>query len=146
MVHSVCSSPGPTTADNKIPTKHLHYDVAQASPATMSGIADMPAVPVVIQPRFSMSSLAALHSSSFAKGFSNGERQAAARALLKHDVHVDGAHYHTREPGGLHPSYVAFNSYTSSNERSITQEEIVKAALQDVFDAVSFLSVLIVIY
>jgi hypothetical protein len=148
MVRSVCSSPGPTTADNKIPTKHLHYNVAQASPspATMSGIADMPAVPVVIQPRFSMSSLAALHSSSFAKGFSNGERQAAARALLKHDVHVDGAHYHTREPGGLHPSYVAFNSYMSSNERSITQEEIVKAALQDVFDAVSFLSVLIVIY
>jgi hypothetical protein len=70
----------------------------------------------------------------------------SSRALLKHDVHVDGAHYHTREPGGLHPSYVAFNSYTSSNERSITQEEIVKAALQDVFDAVSFLSVLIVIY
>jgi hypothetical protein len=147
MVRSVCSSPTATADDDKIPTKHLHYDVAQESPATMSGIADRPAVPpVVIQPRFSISSLAALHSSSFATGFSNGERQAAGRALLKHDVHIDGAHYHTRKPCGLHPSYVAFNSYTSSNERSITQEEIVKAALQDVFDAVSFLSFPIVIY
>jgi len=149
MVRSVCSSPTATVDDDRISTEHLHDDVAQESPspAIMSGIADRPAVlPVVIQPRFSISSLAALHSSSFATGFSNGERQAAGRALLKHDVHIDGAHYHTRKPCGLHPSYVAFNSYTSSNERSITQEDIVKAALQDVFDAVSFLSFPIIIY
>lgn len=94
---------------------------------------------VYIQPRFSMSSLAALHLSSFAQGFSNEEQQSAARALLRHDAHVDGAHYHTRKPGGLHPSNIAFNSYTSSDERSITEEEFMKASLQDVFDAVSFL-------
>jgi hypothetical protein len=33
---------------------------------------------------------------------------------------------------------IAFNSYTSSDEPTITQEAFADAALQDVFDAVSF--------
>ncbi|OAX30777.1 hypothetical protein K503DRAFT_788246 [Rhizopogon vinicolor AM-OR11-026] len=68
---------------------------------------------------------------------SNMERQAAARALLRHGAHVDGTHLLTRKTGGLHPSYIAFNSYTSPDEKSITHEEFVEAALQDLFDAVA---------
>ncbi|KAG1758476.1 hypothetical protein EDD22DRAFT_745858, partial [Suillus occidentalis] len=86
---------------------------------------------------FSMSSLAALHLSSFAQGFSNEEQQSAAHALLRHGAHVDGAHYHTQKPSGLHPSNIAFNSYTSSDEWSITKEVFMKASLQDVFDTIT---------
>jgi hypothetical protein len=130
MVHSVYA-PSPTTSNKSLPSENPRA----GSPETMSGVMDKPAQ---VPARFSMSSLAALHLSSFAQGFSNGERQAAARALLKHEAHVDGTHYHTRKPGGLHPSHIAFNSYTSSNEPSITQEDFLNAALQDLFDAVSF--------
>lgn len=72
-----------------------------------------------------------------AGNFSDSECQAAARALLRHDAHLDGTHCLTRKPGGLHPSYIAFNSYTSPDEKSITHEEFVEAALCDLFDAVS---------
>ncbi|KAG1802712.1 uncharacterized protein HD556DRAFT_1196475, partial [Suillus plorans] len=86
---------------------------------------------------FTLASVAALHCSSFAPGHSNSERQAAARALLRHDSHLDGAHYHTRTPAGLHPSYIAFNeALTSPDEKMITHEEFVEATLQDIFDAV----------
>lgn len=94
--------------------------------------------PVLLQPQFALSSLAAIHSSSFALGFSNAERQAAARAILRHNAHIDGTHYHTQKRGSLHPSHIAFNLYTSSDEPTIMQEAFAKAALQDVFDAVSF--------
>lgn len=90
---------------------------------------------------FTIASVAALHSSSFAPGYSNSERQAAARALLRHDSHLDGTHYHTRTPAGLHPSYIAFNkALASPDKRMITHEEFVEAALQDIFDAVSLIS------
>ncbi|KAG0708286.1 hypothetical protein DFH29DRAFT_774834, partial [Suillus ampliporus] len=87
--------------------------------------------------QFSLFSLAAIHSSSFARGFSNAERQAAARAILRHNAHIDGTHYHTRKPGGLHPLHIAFNSYTSSDEPTITQEAFADATLQDVFDTLA---------
>lgn len=93
---------------------------------------------VVGSRRFTMSSLAALHNSArFAPGFSNNEWQAAARALLRHDVHIDGAHYQTRTIGGLHPLYIGFNEPTNETERTLTHSELTEAALQDVFDAVS---------
>ncbi|KAG1855813.1 hypothetical protein C8R48DRAFT_675149 [Suillus tomentosus] len=85
---------------------------------------------------FTLASVTALHRSLFALGHSNSERQAAARALLRHDSHLDGAHYHTRTPAGLHPSYIAFNeALTSPDEKMITHEEFVEATLQDIFDA-----------
>jgi hypothetical protein len=86
-----------------------------------------------------MSGIAALHTSRFAQGFSNNERQAAARALLRHDSHIDGTHYQMRTFGGLHPSYVAFNPVVEQTDgaRALTHEDLVKAGLQDVFDAVS---------
>ncbi|KAG1770858.1 hypothetical protein EV702DRAFT_1202186 [Suillus placidus] len=87
--------------------------------------------------RFTLASVAALHSSSFVSSYSNSERQAAARVLLRHDSHLDGTHYHTRTPAGLHPSYIAFNeALTSPDKRMITHEEFVEATLQDIFDAV----------
>lgn len=88
--------------------------------------------------RFNLASIAALHSSKFAEGFSNNERQAAARALLRHDVHIDGTHYQTRTPKGLHPSYIAFNPPVEQmDKRTLTQDDLLEAGLQDIFDAVS---------
>ncbi|KAG1891631.1 uncharacterized protein F5891DRAFT_922502, partial [Suillus fuscotomentosus] len=88
---------------------------------------------------FSMASIAALtHMSAFAQGFSNNECQAAARALLRHDVHVDGSHYQTRTHRGLHPSYVAFNPLVEqTDKKTLTQDDLVEAGLQDVFDVIS---------
>ncbi|KAG1887723.1 hypothetical protein F4604DRAFT_1537135, partial [Suillus subluteus] len=89
--------------------------------------------------RFDMANIAALiHMPAFAEGFSHNERQAAARALLKHDVHIDGTHYQTRTPGGLHPSYIAFNPpVEQTDKKTLTQDDLVEAGLQDVFDAIS---------
>ncbi|KAG1836618.1 hypothetical protein F4604DRAFT_1943019 [Suillus subluteus] len=90
-------------------------------------------------PRFTPAGLAALYSNlNFALGFSNGECQAAARALLRNESHLDGTHYHTKTLSGLHPAYIAFNKIPSSTERqSLTQEEFVETALEDVFDALA---------
>ncbi|KAG2744267.1 hypothetical protein P692DRAFT_20877856 [Suillus brevipes Sb2] len=68
----------------------------------------------------------------------NTDRQAAARALLRSQSHLDGTHYHTRTPSGLHPTYIAFNDIlTSTERRGITHEEFVEAALEDVFDVLT---------
>ncbi|KAG1722923.1 uncharacterized protein EDB91DRAFT_1037364, partial [Suillus paluster] len=86
---------------------------------------------------FSIHNIGALYCSGFAEGFSNSERQAAARALLRHDAHLDGTHYQTRRPNGLHPSYVVFNSFVKTKERSISCDEFVEASLQDLFDSIT---------
>lgn len=88
---------------------------------------------------FSMQQVAALHLSTFARGFSNSERQAAARALLRHDTHVDGTHYQTRRLGGLHPSYIGFNDLPVTEERTLTRSEFTEAAMKDIFDSVRVL-------
>ncbi|KAG2740590.1 hypothetical protein P692DRAFT_20851329 [Suillus brevipes Sb2] len=90
MVHSVYA-PSPTTSNKLLPSKNPR----SGSPETMSGVMDKSAQ---VPARFSMSGLAALHLSLFAQGFSNGKRQAATCALLKHKAHIDGTHYHTRKP------------------------------------------------
>jgi len=123
------STPGPSLKHSQVPRQ------AEAAGVTTSSMS-------FPQQRFTLASLAALyHSDLFALGFSNTERQAAARALLRHDSHQDGAHYHTKTSGGLHPAYIAFNEViTSSDQRTITHEEFLEGALQDLFDAVSFLT------
>ncbi|KAG2338065.1 hypothetical protein BDR05DRAFT_855841, partial [Suillus weaverae] len=63
--------------------------------------------------------------------------QAAARALLRHDVHLDRTHYHARKPGGLHPSYAAFNPSVTTKDHSLSCEELVESSLQDVFDSIA---------
>ncbi|KAG2149220.1 hypothetical protein DEU56DRAFT_752872 [Suillus clintonianus] len=87
--------------------------------------------------KFTIPSIATLHTSTFAQGFSNNEHQVAARALLRHDVRIDGTHYQARQPGGLHPSYFGFSGTAKQTaERSLTHEELLEASLQDVFNAV----------
>ncbi|KAG2339223.1 hypothetical protein BDR05DRAFT_1003493 [Suillus weaverae] len=88
--------------------------------------------------RFTMSGLAALHDSNFAQGFSNNKHQAAARALLRHDVQIDSTHYQTKTFDGLHPSYIAFQPVQQpESERTLSQKELCEAVLQDVFDAIT---------
>ncbi|KAG2121789.1 hypothetical protein BD769DRAFT_1323540, partial [Suillus cothurnatus] len=88
---------------------------------------------------FTISELAALHCLVFAQGFSNNQHQAAARALLRHDTHIDGTHYHTKTLSGLHPSYISFHSNSQELEsgRALSPKELVEASLQDIFDAAS---------
>lgn len=95
-------------------------------------------------PRFTLAGLAAIYSNTnFTLGFSNAECQAAACALLRKESHLDGTHYHTRTPGGLHPAYVAFNKIPSFMDRpSLSHEDFVEAGLEDVFDAVRTMSIL----
>ncbi|KAG2135614.1 hypothetical protein BD769DRAFT_1326506, partial [Suillus cothurnatus] len=91
--------------------------------------------------KFAIPNLANLHNSTFAQGFSNNECQVATRALLRHDVHIDGTHYQARLPGGLHLSYFAFSSTAKqTSEKSLTYEELLEALLQDVFDTMSHLN------
>jgi hypothetical protein len=58
---------------------------------------------------FMMVNLARVNHSTFTQGFSNDERQALTRALLRHQTHLDGTHYESQTPGGLHPGYIVFN-------------------------------------
>jgi len=83
-----------------------------------------------------MATISELYSSTLAQGFSNSQHLAAIRALLRHGVHQDGAHHHTKLQGSLHPAYVAFNPAQKSEHKDLTKTGIVEASLSDVFDAV----------
>jgi hypothetical protein len=97
----------------------------------------MPSPESLGKPRFTLASVAALYSDSFAPGFSNAERHAAACALLRHESHQDGTHYHTETPGSLHPSFIKFNEILMlQDQKMITHEEFVEAALENIFDVV----------
>ncbi|KIK13619.1 hypothetical protein PISMIDRAFT_118584, partial [Pisolithus microcarpus 441] len=64
--------------------------------------------------------------------------QATAHALLRHNMHADGAHFQSRVKDGLHPAYIGFNpSMTDNKVRTLSNEELVGAALEDVFNAVT---------
>lgn len=79
---------------------------------------------------FTLASVAALHSSVFVSSYSNSERQAAAHALLRHNLHFDGTHYHIRTSTGLHLSCIVFNEVLASpDKRILTHEEFVEATL-----------------
>ena len=89
---------------------------------------------------FTIDRIMALYASPFAQGFSDQQRQAAIRALLRHGAHTDGAHYHTQTQGGLHPAYVAFNPVEKSDTptgKVFRKSELIEASVGDVFDAVS---------
>ena len=95
-------------------------------------------IPVHCFNRFTLDGLGAVYS-MFKGNFSNDERQAAARAILRHGVHVDGMHYQSRHTGGLNPSYVGLTPSTPEDkELTVSKRELVKASLKDVFDAVTF--------
>jgi len=89
---------------------------------------------------FTVAHIASIYASPFAQGFSNDQCQAAIRVLLKHGAHKDGAHYHTKSPGGLHPAYAGFNPVDKSEQKVLSRTALVEASLCDVFDAVSSIS------
>ncbi|KIJ59499.1 hypothetical protein HYDPIDRAFT_170757 [Hydnomerulius pinastri MD-312] len=86
---------------------------------------------------FTVADITALFNSPFAQDFSGNERQAAIRAILRHGAHCDGAHFHTRTPGGLHPAYAAFNHHAKLEKKLFSRTEFVEASLSDVFDAIT---------
>ncbi|KAG1735557.1 hypothetical protein EDB19DRAFT_1830226 [Suillus lakei] len=114
--------------------KHLKKPLLQQAGAEDSA---MPSPESLRKPHFTLASVAALYLDSFVPGFSNAERHAAACALLRHESHQDGTHYHTETPSSLHPSFIKFNKILMlQDQKTITHEEFVEAALEDVFDAV----------
>jgi len=86
---------------------------------------------------FTVAAITALYSLPFSQGFSNNQRQAAIRALLRHSAYEDGMHYHAKMPGGLHPAYAAFNPVDRTGNKFLSRTELIEASLGDVFDAVS---------
>ncbi|KAL4077483.1 hypothetical protein J3A83DRAFT_4368814 [Scleroderma citrinum] len=85
--------------------------------------------------QFNITNLTALYSSTFATGFSNNKCQAAAHALLRHNAHLDGAHFQSRIKGGLHPAYIGFNlNMNDKKKRALSNSELAEASLQDIFD------------
>ncbi|KAI5980554.1 hypothetical protein EDD15DRAFT_2367872 [Pisolithus albus] len=89
------------------------------------------------QNSFTVPAIASLYSSLFAQGFSISQCQAAIRALLRFGAHIDGMHYHTKSPGGLHPAYVAFNSANKPESKAIGLSDLVEASLNDIFDVIT---------
>ncbi|KAI6101871.1 hypothetical protein F5141DRAFT_965797, partial [Pisolithus sp. B1] len=63
--------------------------------------------------------------------------QATVHTLLRHNTHLDGVHFWSRMKGSLHPAYVGFNpSMLGKKAKTLSNEELAEAALQDVFDVV----------
>ncbi|KAI6016429.1 hypothetical protein PISMIDRAFT_117540 [Pisolithus microcarpus 441] len=86
---------------------------------------------------FTMAHLAALLDASLAQGYSNNEHQAVARALLRHDMHLDGTHYQTCALGGLHPFFIGFNPTPSPDEVVQSKHKLIEVCLKDLFDAIT---------
>ncbi|KAG6379831.1 hypothetical protein JVT61DRAFT_10379 [Boletus reticuloceps] len=93
---------------------------------------------IVCLPSFMTANLAALLNSGFAQGHSNNKHQAAARVLLRHDVHLDGTHYQICAPGGLHPSFIGFNPAPLPEEMAQLNCKLVDASIKDLFNAVGY--------
>ncbi|KAH7904675.1 hypothetical protein BJ138DRAFT_1236290, partial [Hygrophoropsis aurantiaca] len=82
--------------------------------------------------RFTLPNVAAIYRSSFAQGFSSAQRNAAARGTLRHNIQNDDEHLRTRNPGGLHPLYIYFNS-----PGLIDHDEFLAESTGDIFDALT---------
>ena len=71
--------------------------------------------------------------------------QSAARALLRHNAHVDNHHFEGQQNGGLHP--LATELYTKAEQHPDTARacyHLISNSFRDVLDAVSscFLAIL----
>ncbi|KAI5985007.1 hypothetical protein EDD15DRAFT_2133168, partial [Pisolithus albus] len=86
---------------------------------------------------FIVPAIASLYSSPFAQGFSISQCQAAIRALCRFGAHIDGMHYRTKSPSGLHLAYVAFNSANKPESKAIGLSGLVEASLDDIFDVIT---------
>jgi hypothetical protein len=90
--------------------------------------------------KLTSSGIAAIYSSHFYDTeFSSTERRAAARAIIRHQKHVDNEHITVRNAGGLHPMYVALHGQGEGNQQEQNEIKMVLSeSLDDVFDSVSF--------
>jgi hypothetical protein len=79
------------------------------------------------------------------KSFSRLQRKAAARALLRHDVYADGSHSSSKQPGGLHPSFIALHGIGGGNAADKQSEviELLGGTLEDTLNAVRRLSIIL---
>ncbi|KAI6037266.1 hypothetical protein BKA83DRAFT_4120790 [Pisolithus microcarpus] len=108
------------------PTTSHSKSVQPDSPKKMLG-QDNPESLSIRYSQFDITNLAALYNSTFTQ----------AHTLLRHSVHLDGAHFQSRVKGGLHPAYAGFNpNMNDKKARSLSSKELVEASLQDIFDAV----------
>ncbi|KAF8834719.1 hypothetical protein BDN67DRAFT_1016222 [Paxillus ammoniavirescens] len=89
------------------------------------------------QNHFTIAAIAALSNSSFGQDLSDDTHQAAIRAIQRHGVHCDGAHYHTQTPGGLHPAHAVFNVQRKLEKKLFSRTVLVEVSLSDVFDAIA---------
>ncbi|KAH7922385.1 hypothetical protein BV22DRAFT_983298, partial [Leucogyrophana mollusca] len=86
---------------------------------------------------FTLPGVAALYCSSFAQGFSHTNRRAAARALLRCNVHNNGDHFNTQTPGGLHLSFFQSKAESGLEEPWMTDKTFKAETAGDIFDAVA---------
>ena len=115
---------------------HFMMCISQDNTPTTKGLSSVLSDEVISNPStLTFEHLAALLNSGLAQGYSDNERQALARALLRYNAHLDGTHYSTRMRDGLHPWYVGFNPGPEETVRS--KRQLIEASLRDLFDAVS---------
>jgi hypothetical protein len=89
-------------------------------------------------PRYTASGIGAIYT-LLPKGLTPFQRKAAARALLRHDVYIDGTHSLLKRDGGLHPSFTALHNigdgFASAERGEVA--DLVDETLKDTLNAVS---------
>ncbi|KAG6369934.1 hypothetical protein JVT61DRAFT_13318 [Boletus reticuloceps] len=87
--------------------------------------------------RLMAANIKAMHSSSFAKGSGDGEREAVICAVLRHHAHKNRTHHLTKINDGLHTGYISFIQINKSKPLLLNKSNLVEASLRDVFDAIT---------
>lgn len=90
------------------------------------------------QPVFNAASIAAMSSSVItSKGFSQSEKRAAARAILRHNLHIDNETY--AHDSGLNRLYIDLHGESDANDDELKDiRAITNDTFRDVLDAVSY--------
>ena len=87
---------------------------------------------------FNPSGIAAAYVSMLGSDFSSTEKQAAARAIVRHNQHAT-SYSKTRTDGGLHPMYLELHGLGGASEQEHQDNKmLLEASKSDVFDTVSF--------
>ena len=77
-------------------------------------------------------------STHFTGAQSPSQRNAAARAAIRHRMRSDDTDLKTRSPNGLHPMYFSLHGCGDGSDVEIAERRrVLKDTLGDVFDAVS---------
>lgn len=91
------------------------------------------------QPVFNAASIAAMSSSVITSkaGFSQSEKRAAARAILRHNLHIDNETY--AHDSGLNRLYIDLHGESDANDDELKDiRAITNDTFRDVLDAVSY--------